>query len=232
MSVYELIRGPLVWASFAIFFLGLLIQGVRFIKATEKADPRYLPKIKKKKTKKGQKARKKRRLNFSADLEKWFNYFKNSVLGNQPLVMAVSIVFHILLFVIPLLALGHNTLFKRSIGFGLFSLPDVLTDILTFLFLLCAFFFLARRIFIRRVRAISSLYDIIVWIIAVAPYLTGFLAYHQWFDYKTIMTIHIIAGEIMLVAIPFTKLGHMIYFFFYRFFVGSEHSFGQGSRTW
>jgi hypothetical protein len=46
------------------------------------------------------------------------------------------------------------------------------------------------------------------------------------------LTAHIISGEAMLILIPFTKLGHMIYFFLYRFFIGSEYSFGQGRRAW
>jgi nitrate reductase gamma subunit len=46
------------------------------------------------------------------------------------------------------------------------------------------------------------------------------------------MIVHIVSGELMLMLIPFTKLGHMIYFFFYRLLIGSEYSFGQGKRAW
>jgi hypothetical protein len=46
------------------------------------------------------------------------------------------------------------------------------------------------------------------------------------------MILHILAGEVMLMAIPFTKLGHMLFFFFYRFFIGSEYSFVRGTRSW
>jgi hypothetical protein len=69
-------------------------------------------------------------------------------------------------------------------------------------------------------------------LITVAPFLSGYLAYHQWFDYKIMLIAHILAAEVMLVVIPFTKLGHMIFFFLYRFLIGGEYSFGQGTRTW
>jgi hypothetical protein len=46
------------------------------------------------------------------------------------------------------------------------------------------------------------------------------------------MTLHILSGEIMLIALPFTKLGHMLFFFLYRFLIGSEYSFVRGTRTW
>jgi nitrate reductase gamma subunit len=98
--------------------------------------------------------------------------------------------------------------------------------------LICGAYFLGRRLFLARVRAISSIYDYVILLIAVAPFLTGFLAYHQWWDYKTVIFLHILTGEIMLITLPFTKLGHMLFFFLYRFFIGSEYSFVRGSRTW
>jgi hypothetical protein len=44
--------------------------------------------------------------------------------------------------------------------------------------------------------------------------------------------LHILSGEIMLITLPFTRLGHMIFFFLYRFMIGSEYSFARGTRTW
>ncbi len=93
-------------------------------------------------------------------------------------------------------------------------------------------FFLVRRLAIPRVRLVSSLEDFVVLLVTGAPFLTGFMAYHQWGDYRTMVTLHILAGELMLVAIPFTKLGHMIFFFFARIFFGSEFSLWRGSREW
>ena len=58
------------------------------------------------------------------------------------------------------------------------------------------------------------------------------MCYRQWFDYHTVLIIHILAGELMLISITFTKLDHMIFFFLARFFIGSEFSFGRGTRTW
>jgi hypothetical protein len=46
------------------------------------------------------------------------------------------------------------------------------------------------------------------------------------------MTIHILSGVAMLIMIPFTKLGHMLFFFLYRFLIGSEYSFARGARAW
>jgi nitrate reductase gamma subunit len=103
---------------------------------------------------------------------------------------------------------------------------------LTVLFMALALCFLVRRLTVPRVNAISSASDYFVWCITVVPFITGFIAYHQWFDYTTVLILHILAGELMLIAITFTKLGHMIFFFLARCFVNREYNFGRGARTW
>jgi nitrate reductase gamma subunit len=82
------------------------------------------------------------------------------------------------------------------------------------------------------VRAITSFYDYLVLALATVPFLSGFLAFHQIFDYRTVMIVHMLSGELMLMAIPFTKLTHMIFFFLNRFLVVNEHTIGRGSRAW
>jgi len=157
---------------------------------------------------------------------------KNSLLGTHPLMAIVSTLFHSLIFIVPLFLLGHNLLIYESWGLSLFSLPEWFADALTALFVLIGLFFLLRRMIVPQVRIISTAYDYLVLSITVAPFLTGFFAYHQWFDYRTVITIHMLVGELMLIAIPFTKIGHMIFFFFVRILIGSEYSFWRGSRVW
>ena len=157
---------------------------------------------------------------------------QNSLLGQHPVMAIVSFVFHLCLFAIPILTLAHNLLLRESWGISFFSLPDPLIDVMTVIVLLGVIFFLVRRLVVPRVRAISTPNDHLVLFITAAPFLTGFMAYHQWGDYKTIVTLHILAGQLMLIAVPFTKLGHMVFFFFARILLGSEFSFWRGNRTW
>src|SRR4030067_974280 len=66
----------------------------------------------------------------------------------------------------------------------------------------------------------------------VMPFISAFLAYHQWLlPNKTMVILHMLFGEIMLIAIPFTRLGHMFYFFLTRAYMGSDHGF-RHSRDW
>jgi len=215
------IQGQLVSIAFVIFILGLIFQFIQFFKLTKKKEWIYPPlEVKPEKKTAGQ----------------WVTFCLASLNGTlwktDPLITIVTSVFHVFLILVPLFLLGHNILLNQSWGLSLWSLPESITDILTLVVLICVAFFLGRRLFLSRVRVITSLYDYAILLIALAPFLTGYLAYHQWFHYDTVMTVHVLAGEVMLIIIPFTKLGHMLFFFLYRFLIGNEYSFARGERTW
>jgi nitrate reductase gamma subunit len=215
------VEGPLVLIAFVVFILGLLFQFLQFFKLTKKKEWIYPP---------GELKREKKTAG------KWVTFCLASLDGTlwktDPLMTIVTSVFHVFLILIPVFLLGHNILLSQSWGLSLWSLPESIADVLTLVVLICVAFFLGRRLFLSRVRVITSLYDYVVLLIALAPFLTGYFAYHQWFHYDTVMTVHILAGEVMLITIPFTKLGHMLFFFLYRFFIGNEYSFARGERTW
>jgi nitrate reductase gamma subunit len=219
--MYDFIRGPLISIAFVIFILGLILQLVQFFKLTQKKEWVYPPlEVKSEKKTMGQ----------------WIAFCLTSLNGTlwktDPLVTIVTSVFHVFLIVVPIFLLGHNILLDQSWGLSLWSLPELITDFLTLVILICMAFFLGRRLFLSRVRVITTAYDYVILLIAAAPFLTGYLAYHQWFNYDTVMTLHILMGEVMLMTIPFTKLGHMLFFFLYRFLIGNEYSFAKGARAW
>jgi nitrate reductase gamma subunit len=221
--MYDFVGSQLVSIALIIFVLGLIYQGIQFFKLTRKKEwilpPLPLETKPNKKT-------------VGQFIGNCLASLKGTLWKTDPIMTIVTSVFHVFLILIPIFLLGHNILFSQSWGFSLWSLPESITDVLTVVVLACAGFFLARRLFLARVRAITAAYDYLVLLIAIAPFLTGYFAYHQWFHYDTVMTLHILTGEIMLITIPFTKLGHMLFFFFYRFFIGSEYSFVKGARTW
>ena len=223
--LYELARGPLVWISAIIFLCGIVFRARQLFSLTRKKERIFCP----------ARSSEPATLRTPAPEEKKIERivaFQNMLIGKNPVMAIVSIVFHSCLFIAPLFALGHSLLVYESWKITLPSLPDGLIDVLTIVLLACSLFFLVRRLLIPRVQALSTAYDYIVLFLTVAPFLTGFLAYHQWLDYKTVITLHMLAGEAMLIAIPFSKIGHMVFFFFVRILVGSETSFWRGNRTW
>jgi nitrate reductase gamma subunit len=221
--MYDFVQGPLISIAFIVFILGLLFQLIQFFRLTQKKEWGHLPIAYE--TKPEKKTAEKIIASCLASLN-------GTLWKTDPALTVATSVFHILLIMTPLFLLGHNILLDQSCGWSLFSLPESLSDGLTLIVLFCGAYFLVRRLFLARVRAITTIYDYVVLLIAIAPFLTGFFAYHQWFHYETVMLLHILSGEIMLITIPFTKLGHMLFFFLYRFFIGGEYSFLRGSRAW
>jgi nitrate reductase gamma subunit len=221
--MYGFVEGPLVWIAGLIFALGLLFQGVQFFRLT--AEKKWLYPSLPPETKK-----KKRTLDQLAAC--CLVPLKGTLWKTDPLMTVITSIFHVCLIVTPLFLLGHSILLDQALGLSLWSFPEWMTDGLTLVILICAAFLLGRRLFLARVRIITTAYDYLTLLIAIAPFLTGYLAYHQWFDYPTVMTLHVLSGEAMLITLPFTKLGHMLFFFLYRFLIGSEYSFARGTRTW
>jgi nitrate reductase gamma subunit len=224
--LYNLARGPLVWISFLIFFIGSIYQVLRILSLT-KIDKGIGIQTKDSKDKKGAAKEKKQ-----GAILNWFQQLKLTIVGVSPTMILVTTVFHICLFIVPVFLFAHNIMLDDAWGLRLFTFSEKTSDILTIIFLATALFFLLRRLFVGRVRSITSFYDYFLWCVATAPFLTGFLAYHQMFDYRTVIVLHMLLGEVMLITIPFTKFAHMFFFFISRFFVKSEYSLGKGSRSW
>ena len=160
------------------------------------------------------------------------NRLGRSLAGTHVTMTVVTVTFHLLLIATPIFLGAHNTLIRDSFGLSLPALPEALSDFLTFVVLLCLGVFLFRRLFLRRVRAITSAYDYFVLLATAAPFVTGFICYHQWGPYMPLLTLHVLSGELMLILVPFTRLGHALFFFLYRFLIDNEYSFGQGRRLW
>ncbi|MBU0990882.1 MAG: respiratory nitrate reductase subunit gamma [Proteobacteria bacterium] len=222
--VYDFVRGPLVWISFIIFILGTIFQVFRLLSLTRveetvklKSGPgSFLPKrSEKEKTDWGLRAR-------------------LSIFGVNPFLIVVTTLFHVLLVIMPIFVLGHNILLDNAFGISLFAFPEKTADVLTQIVIICAMIFLYRRLFVDRVKAITDWKDYLFLLLAAAPFITGYFAFHQTFSehYRLIITLHILSGELMLMAIPFTKFIHMFYLVIIRLTVKSEYSLGQGDRVW
>lgn len=201
--------GPMMWLTFGIFLIGMGYRVFGLVKLTAKRQrlipPGVYPNagsipIEKERT----------------SLRERFFHFRRSLMARQPVTLLVSIVFHLLLISVPVFLTAHNILMDAAWGVRAVSLDEQTTDLLTLLFLGCCLFFLIRRIWVGNVRSISTFGDFAILFFAAMPFLTGAMAYHQIFDYQILIILHILSGQFMLMAIPFTKLVHMAVFFFNR----------------
>ncbi|MBF0573613.1 MAG: hypothetical protein HQK69_07625 [Desulfamplus sp.] len=225
MSLYQIISGPMVWTSFLLFIAGTIFQIIKlypFIKqSTTRLNAISYSSVNREKTTtaNNKKIFTKKLFRHLPDFNSLiykFAMLKYSLFGRYPLTIFVTTLFHLLLIFSPFMVLGHNILFESALGVSFPSLSSEFSTILTFIIILCCLYFLIRRLTVPLVKSITTSSDYIMLAIAAAPFLTGFMAHHQIFNYTVMLHLHILSGEIMLISIPFTKFIHMIYFIITR----------------
>ncbi|MFH1580864.1 MAG: TmcC family electron transfer complex membrane anchor subunit [Pseudomonadota bacterium] len=167
-----------------------------------------------------------------ASLVHWVIPFNNQYMRKRPIFTIVSFAFHICLVFTPIFLLAHVILWDESWNISWWSLPEGVADWMTIIVIAGCIFFLYRRLTDPVVKNVTDGSDYLLLAITALPFITGFIAYHQLFAYKTILIIHILAGEIMLIAIPFTRLSHMLFFVFTRSYFGSEQGHVKHSKDW
>jgi nitrate reductase gamma subunit len=150
----------------------------------------------------------------------------------HPVLTIVAFAFHICLIVTPIFLLAHVTLVEESWNLSWWTLPEGMAEIMTLIVIAACVFFLVRRLVNPEVKYVTSASDYILLAIVAAPFITGFLVYYQWFGYQTLLILHILSGEVMLVAIPFTRLSHMLFAPLTRAYMGSEFGGVRHARDW
>lgn len=216
-SIYNLIRGPLVWIAFLVF-IGGSIYKVRELILLAKNEKVVMPYMS---------------LKFTLrSLLHWLIPFASVNWRRRWVITTVTFLFHICLVFTPIFLLAHNILIYESWGISWWTLSENLADIMAIIVIGSCVFFLLRRIFAPEVRFVTFSDDYLILAIAFLPFLTGFLAYHQFLlPHKIMVILHMLFGETMLIAIPFTRLGHMMYLFLTRAYMGSDHGY-RHSKDW
>ncbi len=216
--MYQFVTGPLAWLSFMIFFFGLAARFIMYVRGLDWQLDRVTYTV-----------------NTSYGIRGairsiffWLIPFGTRSWRVNPGFTVLFFVFHLGLLVTPVFLQAHNILLKERWGISLWTISDCTADILTIAMLIAAVFLILRRIALSEVRIITDWYDYLVLAITVAPFITGFLASHNIGDYQFWLILHVLSGEIMLVAIPFTKLSHFILFFLSRAQIGMDYGIKRG----
>ncbi len=118
-------------------------------------------------------------------------------------------IFHIGLFVTIFLFAPHILMFKEVVGFGWPSLPTPMVDAMAVVTIIALLAILTHRMRDNVLRFLTTKEDYIVWLVTIAPLITGYIAFHRiGMTAPTLLAIHILSVELLLVLFPFTKLMH------------------------
>ena len=217
-DIYNFVRGPLVWISFIIFIGGSIYRLISMALLAKKKDPlvyTYMhPKF------------------ALRSIFHWIVPFMSVNSRKNPIFTIVTFLFHIGLVVVPIFLFAHVILWKESWDISWWFLSDSTADMMTLVVMGGCVFFLVRRIVQPDVKFLTTPSDFVLLAIVVAPFITGFWTYHQWVGYRVVGILHMLSGEIMLAAIPFTRLSHMLFFPFTRGYIGSEFGAIRKVKDW
>lgn len=159
---------------------------------------------------------------------KWLIPYGTYSWRSQPVMTLAFFGFHIGAVCIPLFLVGHNVFLKEKLGFSLFTISTCTADIITWIAVVSLLFLALRRLVLPEVRILTDRKDWGVLIISILPFITGLLARYQVGDYAFWLNMHILTGEIVLLAIPFTKLSHVFLFFASRAQLGMDFGIKRG----
>jgi nitrate reductase gamma subunit len=217
-DIYQFVSGPLAWLAFTVFIVGSLYRLLHMLVLVYRKE-RFIFSF----------------MSWKYSLRSIFHWiipFASVNMRKHPVLTLVTFTFHICLFAVPVFLLSHAVLWDESWNLHLWTLPDPVSDAMTLAVIGCCVFFGVRRIKEPEVRYLTFASDYGILGMVAAPFVTGFIAYHQWIDYPVSMVLHILSGEILLMAIPFTRLSHMLFSPFTRAYMGSEFGNVRHARDW
>lgn len=159
-----------------------------------------------------------------------------SIWKKLPLYSLISFGFHIGLILVPLFLAAHVMLWKSSVGFGWFKIPQELANWLTILTIVTGLLLFILRIANRNARFISRRQDFIWPILLIIPFLTGFLCSNVNISagfYQAMMLIHLLSANLIMILIPFTKVAHCVLMPLSHYISGTAWKFpvGGGDRV-
>ncbi len=216
--MHELLTGPFFWIALSVFFIGMPVRLVLYFKGLNwqldrvayKAHP--IPGLK----------------GALRSIYKWLLPFGTYGWRTQPFMAIWFFGFHLGAVCIPLFLSGHTLFLESRTGISLPALSAGTGDILAWITIVSAFFLILRRIVLPQVRIMTTIYDYAILLLALAPFVTGMMARYQVGDYMFWLNFHIFSAEILLIAVPFTKMSHIFLFFASRAQLGMDFGIKRG----
>src|SRR4030042_4368993 len=164
MTMYEFVRGPLVWVSFVVFFLGSFYRIASMLWSAKK-DKVVYPYLS---------------LNYSfPSLLHWITPFGSRNMRQQPEMTILTFAFHICLIVTPLFLMPHIILIQQAWKISWWALSKNVADAMTLIVIISCVIFFIRRVTNPTVNFVTFISDYVLLAIAFLPFFTGFLAYHH-----------------------------------------------------
>jgi nitrate reductase gamma subunit len=144
------------------------------------------------------------------------------MLKTSPVTYIGGYTFHIGLAIVVFLFAPHIKLIESLVGVSWPGLPSQFIDLVAVITIAAMVVVLADRINRPVKRYLSTFGDWFTWLVTFLPLLTGWLAVrHLLLPYTSMLALHILSVEILLIVLPFTKLFHAFTVFGSRWYNGA-----------
>lgn len=216
--MFSFLTGPMVWISLAVLVFGSAWRVWSYVKGLDWQLDRVAYGHSEGRA-------------FSSALRSilsWLTPFGVHSWREKPGFTIVFFLFHIGIVIAPFFVAAHVMLFQQALGFTWPSFSQPIAHLMCLLVIFGFVFMVLRRLTLPEVRIVTSAEDYVILLITVAPFATGLLAGLHVGDYDFWLLAHIVSGHVMLLAIPFTKLSHMVLFFCSRAQLGMDFGIKRG----
>lgn len=194
----QLAKGPLFWVAFVVMLLGLgrhlALTLYEARRAYRRAGDKEIPT---------------RRI--FHETMRWLVPWTR--LRNRWLYSASTVLFHVGVILVPLFLAGHIALWNQALGIAWPGLPNAVATTLTLITIAAALAVLVQRVASRESRMLGRFQDYALPVLLGLVFLTGFMTMHPaWNPWgrDPVFLIHVLAGDLALFLVPFTKLSHMV----------------------
>lgn len=131
-------------------------------------------------------------------------------------------VFHIGLFIVIFLFVPHIMVFQSAFGISWPGIPSNIVDAVNVATIIALVAVLVHRLTDPVLRLLSEFNDYLVWFVTILPLITGYMAFHRLgFSASTLLALHILSVELLMVLFPFTKLSHAFTLWIARWYNGA-----------
>jgi nitrate reductase gamma subunit len=140
----------------------------------------------------------------------------------SPFTITTGYIFHIGLFVVIFLFAPHILLFKEVLNISWPALPSTVIDATTVITIITLVAVLVHRLKDPVKRFLSTFDDYLGWFVTILPLVTGYIAFHRiGLPAPSLIAIHILSVELLMIVLPFTKLMHMFTLILARWYNGA-----------
>jgi hypothetical protein len=213
-DVLEFARGPLFYACLLIFVAGMFYRLMRVLMLGWGKD-----RIKDR----GSKTAGVVKTYLKAILVWPFIPWVKRTFDRNPVIYLAGGLFHLSLFTVLILGTAHMLVWKSLLGFGWPTLPLPIVDWLAAVGIVAMIGLLIHRIVNPVMKLITGPAEWGNWAVVFLPMVTGYImTHHLFFRYEVLFSLHMLAVDLLLIWIPFSRIGHFMFYFFSRSIHGAE----------